>query len=163
MTLFITWRRRLHAASDLPVHWQIGVSVIAAVLTLATGGFHLFAEQPRHAGNDHGAAPVDVSPLTGLAAECDLSPIRHIATRLHLAPLLGPPADDTPYGMLIEASAQLLTSGSFEQLHDFVDALSRHPTPFALADVHLSPAKARRLDLHARVICLRSAPQEDSP
>ena len=98
---------------------------------------------------------------TPLPLGCDMGAVKQIASRYHLAPLLGQPAEVQAHGTLSVDAAHLIVTGSFDQLQDFVTALNQHTSTLTVDNLQLERTNQQRLDLHARILCLRLSRQEE--
>jgi hypothetical protein len=163
MTRRRAWRRWLGTLPDLAWQRQVLTGAVITALSMATAYGLLFdgMGRPAHAIASPPSNLAQTAPAS-LRVDCDLAPVRDIALHLRLSPLLGQPSDEQAHGALVEASAHLLVSGSFDQLHDFVLALSRLPAALRIDDMQWVPANRQRLDLHARVLCLRLSATEET-
>ncbi|TDR80779.1 hypothetical protein [Paludibacterium purpuratum] len=105
----------------------------------------------------------DAAVLATIRWGCDMAQVKDIARRHRLVPLVGEPVDEQAHGALTVASAQLVATGTFDQLQDFAVALSRHPSTLTMDHMQLGASGRQRLDLHARILCLHPSPPEISP
>lgn len=86
---------------------------------------------------------------------CNLATVRSTAAGLQLPLLLGAPGDDAPMAAWTEARAALLVRGSFVPLQRFVAELGTASPAVSLDRLTVRRETDGRLELQARVRCLR--------